>query len=489
MTLSPVAKAGILVTVGLIFAAAGLLSYVLFPNILKWQIEKKLTLSEESEVFEQWREPSLPIYFEVYFFNITNPDDIEDNISKPIIEEVGPFSFREKRTKENITWHENGTVSYRLVKSWYFQPDRTNGSLDDNIITVNVPMISAAVGARRMNHTFIYTLMSELFHHTNSTLFISRTPRQLLFDGYNDTVLAVMKEMFPELVPYGQFAWFYKKNESDGNVTFNIFTGEKGIQNYGFVDKWNGNSNISAWDSPCNQIDGSMGEMWPPFRKSRYEKLDLFIPDICRTVSLSYISDEEMQGIEAYRYILDHTIFDNGKYDPTNRCFCNKDCLPAGGLDVSLCQKGAPIVMSAPHFLYSDVSYTQPIIGLKPDPQRHQFYIDLQPQMGIPVNVRAKMQINVILERIEGIMQFENITGRTYFPVLWFSQSATINEPIVKQLQLVTQDLPHYVNVGSFLLVVVGGIILMLAIIFSIQFIRKKKENKGIYKAVKIIKS
>ncbi|XP_023212736.1 protein croquemort-like [Centruroides sculpturatus] len=101
----------------------------------------RLILSEESEMYEQWKEPSLPIYLEIYLFNITNPEDVEANISKPIVEEVGPFSFREKRTKENITWNDNGTVSYRLVKTWYFQPDRTNGSLDDHIITVNVPMI------------------------------------------------------------------------------------------------------------------------------------------------------------------------------------------------------------------------------------------------------------------------------------------------------------------------------------------------------------
>ncbi|XP_023215408.1 scavenger receptor class B member 1-like [Centruroides sculpturatus] len=442
MTLSPVAKTGVLVTFGALFALAGLLLYVLFPNILKWQVEKRLILSEESEMYEQWKEPSLPIYLEIYLFNITNPEDVEANISKPIVEEVGPFSFR-----------------------------------------------TAAVGAHKMNNTVINTFMSEFFHHINSTVFISKTPRELLFDGYNDTILAVMKEMFPQLVPFTKFGWFYKKNESDGNFTFNIFTGEKGIQNYGSVDNWNGDSNVTIWQTPCNQIDGSMGEMWPPFRKSRYEKLDLFIPDICRKISLNYLSDVELEGIEAYRYIMDHTTFDNGKYDPTNRCYCINDCLPAGGLDVSMCQKGAPIVMSAPHFLYGDVAYTQSVMGLKPDPQRHLFHIDLQPQMGVPVNVGAKMQINVIIEKIEGIMQFANITGRTYFPALWFTQSFTINEPLIKKLQMVTQDIPYYVNVGSFLSICVGVVALLCAIAFSCQVLRKKKEKKGVYKAIRVVKS
>lgn len=49
------------------------------------------------------------------------------------------FTLRETREKVNITWHENGTVSYYQVKRWYFEPELTKGSLDDLVTTVNVP--------------------------------------------------------------------------------------------------------------------------------------------------------------------------------------------------------------------------------------------------------------------------------------------------------------------------------------------------------------
>ena len=55
------------------------------------------------------------------------------------------FCFsREVEKKENLTWHENGTVSYRRVKFWYFERDMSVGPLTDRVITINVPVVGAA---------------------------------------------------------------------------------------------------------------------------------------------------------------------------------------------------------------------------------------------------------------------------------------------------------------------------------------------------------
>lgn len=51
----------------------------------------------------------------------------------------GPYRFREKRRHVNITWHENnGTVAYRTERSWFFDEATSNGTLQDNITTLNV---------------------------------------------------------------------------------------------------------------------------------------------------------------------------------------------------------------------------------------------------------------------------------------------------------------------------------------------------------------
>lgn len=490
MTLSPFVKTSILVAVGLIFVTAGLLTYFLFPDAFKTEVKKRLALSPTSETYEQWREPTIPIYLTVYFFNVTNPEEIYLGLSKPVLEEVGPYTFREERRKQNITWHKNGTVSYRLYKKYHFQPDLTNGSLDDEIISVNVPMLTIVSFVKEKKMPELMVIASEMLHYANSTLFTVYSARQLLFEGYQDMLLGMVKQIFPEKVPHDTFGWFYGKNNTDDTHTYTVFTGKNKIEEFGYVDKWNGIDNISLWEEPCNKIKGTTGEMWPPFRENRYEKLTMFLPDLCRSITLRYLSDQEVKGIGAYRYWLDNTAFDNGFYNAEHKCYCtNNVCLPSGGHDASTCQQGAPIVMSAPHFLYGDIKYSENIIGMRPNPKKHQFFVDLQPEMGIPINIQAKMQINAIVNEAEGILALQSVKKKIYYPVLWFTQSAQINDALAKKIQLVTEDVPYYVTVGSFLLVIVGGIFLMLAIIFAVRHMRTKKETKGIYTPVKVVKS
>jgi hypothetical protein len=47
------------------------------------------------------------------------------------------FLYRETHEKVNISWNENRTISYRQKKWWYFDPDISNGTLRDNVTTLN----------------------------------------------------------------------------------------------------------------------------------------------------------------------------------------------------------------------------------------------------------------------------------------------------------------------------------------------------------------
>ena len=46
--------------------------------------------------------------------------------------------------KVNLTWHENGTISYRRVKFWYFEREMSVGPLTDMVTTINVPVVGSA---------------------------------------------------------------------------------------------------------------------------------------------------------------------------------------------------------------------------------------------------------------------------------------------------------------------------------------------------------
>jgi hypothetical protein len=46
--------------------------------------------------------------------------------------------FRETNAKVDITWNLNSTVSYRLVRHFYYDAENSNGSLDDYITTLDI---------------------------------------------------------------------------------------------------------------------------------------------------------------------------------------------------------------------------------------------------------------------------------------------------------------------------------------------------------------
>lgn len=57
------------------------------------------------------------------------------------IDYLGPYVYREQREKLNITWNGNGTVNYRQMSRFYFEPELSVGNLSDQIWSLNIPMI------------------------------------------------------------------------------------------------------------------------------------------------------------------------------------------------------------------------------------------------------------------------------------------------------------------------------------------------------------
>lgn len=70
----------------------------------------------------------------------------------------------------------------------------------------------------------------------------------------------------------------------------------------------------------------------------------------------------------------------NSSREPANRCFETPGkSLPSGGMDLSRCQFGLPLVLSYPHFYAADSKYLEKVEGLSPNQERHQFQIDIEP--------------------------------------------------------------------------------------------------------------
>lgn len=64
---------------------------------------------------------------------------------------------------------------------------------------------------------------------------------------------------------------------------------------------------------------------------------------------------------------------------PENKCYCGGECVPSGVLNVTTCRMDSPIFLSLPHFYGADPYYINLVDGLKPEKEKHEFYITLEP--------------------------------------------------------------------------------------------------------------
>ena len=79
----------------------------------------------------------------------------------------------------------------------------------------------------------------------------------------------------------------------------------------------------------------------------------------------------------------------------------------------------APLALSMPHFLNADPSYNERISGLNPDPEKHQFYMDVMPEFGFPLAIRARFQLNILLNGDPDIPAIRNVQKNLVMPFLW----------------------------------------------------------------------
>merc|ERR1740131_753370 len=107
---------------GVLGILMGSLTPVIFNVIMKSQLQ----VQPGSYSYDIWKDLPIPMYMKIYYFNLTNHEDVlNSNFKiKPILKQIGPYIFKEDHHKDNITFHDDDTkVTYYQAKTWYFLPD------------------------------------------------------------------------------------------------------------------------------------------------------------------------------------------------------------------------------------------------------------------------------------------------------------------------------------------------------------------------------
>jgi len=423
----------------------------LFPSIFNIILEEKLTIKEGTPAYDAWKKPIIPTNIKIYFFNIKNPTEIE-NGSKPHLEQVGPFTYREETERVEEVFHENGTVTYKTRKFWHFLENESM-DLETIICTVDIPVLASAEFARG---SFFNTLTMSGIMKTRSSLFTKKTAKELLFDGYSDPLLT-MGSFFAKDngIPMDKFGWFYKRNGttwSDGIV--NMATGQKDFQDVGSIKFWHG-SNRTMYPDECGDLRGTSAGFTPPDINRQY--IDFFSTDICRPIRFEKAEEVEIEGISARRYSLNpQNTFGNEETNPENHCY--HAYFPPGMHNSTGCKGGDTTLktfVSLPHFLGADPFYQEQFEegSLHPDPEKHFASMTIQPETSIPIQVLMRLQIILQIKSNPGVGSFFTNLPDVFLPVFWFDAEAVVTPELAGQVKMITMIPPvaEIVGIISFL--------------------------------------
>ncbi|XP_029300539.1 lysosome membrane protein 2-like isoform X2 [Cottoperca gobio] len=456
----------------LLVVGIGLVVGQVFRTFMYNRLKKEIVLVEGSRVFESWKAPPPPVYMEFFFFNMTNVIAFTEEGAKPEVTQIGPYTYREYRNKDNVTMVENGTkVSAYNSKSFVFLREKSVGDpAVDNITTVNIP---AWAVMNKVKGSFWKTTMVSIWMNSfGSGLFTTRTVDELLW-GYEDPLLARVSQTNPDVEKI--FGLMYKKNGSHSGE-FIYRTGQQNYMEYGHVETWKGKSELNFWTSnQSNSINGSDGSAFHPLLEKN-ERIYIFTPDLCRSIYMEFEKDVEVKGIPAYRFTPPRSVLASKEENPANEGFCvsPRECLGTGLLKVSPCRKGAPVVASFPHFYLGEDKYVAAIGGMSPQREHHQTFLDLNPTTGVIVRANKRAQINILINRLTGFPK-TRLLNDTIFPVMFLNESVVIDDAsaarVHKLLLIVTL-------VSNFPLIIVGlGAIMLAVFIILLLWARKRKTS------------
>jgi len=96
---------------------------------------------------------------------------------------------------------------------------------------------------------------------------------------------------------------------------------------------------------------GSDGSIFPPF-VTRDRIIEIFSPDMCRSIYMTYVKDVELLGIEAYRFSTPKEVLEDPRVFKENKCYCVKPgendegCSKGGAFQLGACRKGQSLDQS-----------------------------------------------------------------------------------------------------------------------------------------------
>ena len=343
------------------------------------------------------------------------------------------------------------------------------------ITTINVPLASALY---KLSQSYIPESVKDrirLILDSNFNLldgiFIQRSVKQLLFEGYPDLIMS-LSAIYDKnaLKKRGRFSWMASSNDTNLDH-FTVHTGRPELKAINTIFRFNGDQSLPYWSSKeCNSLDDVLAssEFVRPVLKDRIKRLRFLDTTACRVMNWTMIRDDfkdtvEKWDIEVKSFGLDDSNFKNSYDEPLNECYDTRmpnplgyltedgHGIPSGALDISMCHGNSPILLSKPHFLNGDDYYFKTIDGLNPSNNSHNSYCNIEPKTGIMVRKVVNTQLNVLLVNNYNDKKYGSAPGpnnmrlkidrvpNIIYPVYWISVGSKIPHKPAKSLWMLTE--------------------------------------------------
>jgi len=444
----------------------------LVNQLLDDQINQMLVVdSVSAEGYSDWQtntgEDGLPIWYKFWNFNLTNLEEVMAGTAKPKFDELGPWCYKELRSKINITWTDDGdVVTYWNYKYFTYDPDCTAEGLSENdmITTTNLVYMTFLNNLASPDHEkdfwlneLLWTTIAIVF---NEPLFVTVTARDLMF-GYDDPLFVFLNEnVSPEVPPqiYIQINLTSEQDTLQKTKFTTQQTGKDDINNIANYLYWNGEEALDCWATPeANDIYGGDGNYWPP-KVHKDDVLIAFVDTAYRRAKFIYQKDTTFESIDLYRFILDPTELLNETSCPANKQWYAFGY--NGMINVTKCALGCPTFLSKANFLDCDQALVDAVEGVVPDRSIHDTFADIEPRTGLTMNIYKRIQINAKIWPV--FMTYENIPDPIYMPITWIEESGYITHDLAVEFR-------HTVYTVEDSAEVMGWLGAVLAVLFGVM--------------------
>ena len=218
-------------------------------------------------------------------WNLTNPEEFIAG-GKPNLEQVGPFSYTEKRSKFGFKYEANDEILYykeRKLYYYYDTPCWPGASISDlcslpentKITQINVPLVGIVqqLQAIAPNNPAIpralLNLLSSLTQEDKETLVAERTAYEIVW-GYDDGLLNVVNELVKFAATLGinldlkipdRYA-LLQNNSADATTKFSaVHTGKNDMKKVTKFVQWQGNlGSLNIWNG-CDRLSNILANM------------------------------------------------------------------------------------------------------------------------------------------------------------------------------------------------------------------------------------